>query len=68
MMRDPQSTDAPERVAALDLGECIACGKLCELTGSFTLPGLRGLERYARTRCIEGHVMVGPEFALRPAS
>ncbi|HSK90633.1 MAG TPA: hypothetical protein VK875_04905 [Euzebyales bacterium] len=43
----------------------MACGQVCEVTGSFELPGLDGAERYLRTRCVSGHVLVGPEFALR---
>lgn len=54
--------------SGLDLDVCMACGQLCELTGSFTMPGLKGPERYVRTRCIDGHLLVGPEFALRAAA
>jgi hypothetical protein len=50
---------------ALDLVACLACAQVAEVTGSFTMPGLDGAERYVRTRCMGGHVMVGPEFALR---
>lgn len=53
---------------ALELDACLACGQVCEVTGSFTMPGLDGPERYVRTRCVGGHVFVGPEFALRVAS
>lgn len=56
----------PSRLAGpLDLDCCMACGQVCEVTGSFELPGLDGAERYLRTRCVSGHVLVGPEFALR---
>lgn len=56
----------PSRLAGrLDLDCCMACGQVCEVTGSFELPGLDGSERYLRTRCVGGHVLVGPEFALR---
>jgi hypothetical protein len=51
--------------STLDLDACMACGQVCELTGSFDMPGLQGPERYVRTRCVAGHVMVGPQFALR---
>lgn len=56
-----------ESSTQLELDVCMACGQLCELTGSFTMPGLQGPERYVRTRCISGHLLVGPEFALRAA-
>jgi hypothetical protein len=49
----------------LDLDACMACGQVCEVTGSFEMPGLNGSERYVRTRCVAGHVLVGPAFALR---
>jgi hypothetical protein len=29
------------------------------------MPAPGGSERYVRTRCIGGHVLVGPAFALR---
>ena len=57
--------DANRRTRALDLDCCMACGQVCEITGSFEMPGLNGSERYVRTRCVGGHVLVGPEFALR---
>lgn len=49
----------------LELGPCLACGQVCEVTGSFDLPGTGGPEPYLRTRCLDGHVMVGPAFAIR---
>jgi hypothetical protein len=64
-MRSP--ADTPSDARAWDLDSCIACGQVCEVTGSFDMPGLSGPERYARTRCISGHVLVGPAFALRTA-
>lgn len=57
--------DAHGPTRALDLDCCMACGQVCEITGSFDMPGLNGSERYVRTRCVAGHVLVGPEFALR---
>lgn len=56
------------REAAWELASCMACGQLCEITGSFAMAGSGGLERYVRTRCVLGHLMMGPEFALRPAT
>lgn len=67
-MRHKHYDQMNDDVSALDLDVCVACGQLCELTGSFTMPGLDGPERYARTRCIAGHMLVGPEFALRAAA
>lgn len=49
---------------AVDLQSCVACGQVAEVTGSFDLPGLDGPERYVRTRCLVGHLLVGPAFAL----
>jgi hypothetical protein len=57
--------DASRPVRGLDLECCMACGQVCEITGSFEMPGLHGSERYVRTRCVAGHLLVGPEFALR---
>ncbi len=51
---------------AVDLATCVACGEVCEVSADFHMPGLSGPERYVRTRCLMGHVMVGPAFALRP--
>lgn len=48
----------------LALTSCVACGAVAEVTGSFRLPGLDGEESYARTRCIAGHMVVIPAFAL----
>lgn len=62
-MPDPRHT-----ATAVDLEACVACGQVCEVSGSFDMPGLDGPERYVRTRCVVGHVMVGPEFALRPSA
>lgn len=60
-----RDTDASSTVRALDLSSCMACGQVCEVSGTFQLPGLDGPERYVRTRCLSGHMLVGPEFALR---
>ena len=54
-----------DRVRHLDLDTCMACGLVCEVTGTFELPGIDSMEHYVRTRCVSGHIMVGPEFALR---
>jgi hypothetical protein len=59
--------DASRLTRALELDCCMACGQVCEVTGSFEMPGLSGSERYVRTRCVAGHVFVGPAFALRQA-
>lgn len=58
----PRSTGT---LAELDLTTCAACGSVAEVGGSFEMPGLGGPERYVRTRCMLGHIFVGPEFALR---
>lgn len=60
-----RNSDTSRLARALDLDCCLACGQVCEVTGSFEMPGLEGSERYVRTRCVVGHVLVGPEFALR---
>ncbi|MEE8603004.1 hypothetical protein [Euzebya tangerina] len=52
-------------LADLDLTPCPGCGTVAEVSGGFEMPGLDGTERYVRTRCMVGHVFVGPEFALR---
>lgn len=57
-----------DTVQQMELDACLACGLVCEVTGSFELPGLDGMERYVRTRCVSGHIMVGPAFALRAAA
>ena len=62
-MQQAQRTGTTTR--ELDLGPCLACGQVCEVTGSFELPGLQGPEAYLRTRCLDGHVLVGPAFAIR---
>lgn len=62
-MPDPHDT-----TTAPDLEVCVACGQVCEVSGTFEMPGLDGPEHYVRTRCVVGHVMVGPEFALRPSN
>lgn len=62
--RDARCHAAPQ----LDLDACMACGLVCEVTGTFELPGNDGMEHYVRTRCVSGHVMVGPAFALRAAA
>lgn len=49
---------------ALDLRACLACGQPSEVTGSFELPGTDGVEPYLRTRCLHGHLVVVPAFAL----
>ena len=51
---------------AVELATCVACGEVCEVSGDFAMPGVDGPERYVRTRCLLGHVMVGPAFALHP--
>lgn len=56
------------REAVWELASCMACGQLCEITGSFAMSGSEGLEQYVRTRCVLGHLMMGPAFALRPAA
>lgn len=67
-MTDENGRDAGcIRTATLDLASCMACGEICEVTGTFSMPGPDRGERYVRTRCVLGHLMMGPEFALRPA-
>jgi hypothetical protein len=51
----------------LQFESCLACGQVCEITGTFDLPGLGGTEPYVRTRCVAGHLFVGPACALRTA-
>ena len=63
-----RDADASRVARALQLDCCKACGQVCEITGSFDLPGLDGPERYLRTRCVAGHLLVGPAFALRAGS
>ena len=61
----PRNTDTSHIARSLDFESCMACGQVCEITGCFEMPGLEGPERYVRTRCVGGHMLVGPEFALR---
>lgn len=52
-------------VLAVDLRSCLACGAVCEVTGTFTLPSpLGGHEDYVRTVCALGHRIVSPAFAV----
>ncbi|HSJ43410.1 MAG TPA: hypothetical protein VK923_01855 [Euzebyales bacterium] len=60
-----RTTRSSPLMRELDLDCCIACGQVCEITGTFHLPGQGGVEPYVRTRCVAGHVLVGPAFALR---
>lgn len=61
---------APTRTAVTDLHRClqvtacVACDGPAEVTGSFTMPGPTAPERYLRTRCIDGHLVVVPAFVL----
>lgn len=64
-MATRRTTESTQLTRELDLDSCIACGQVCEITGAFHMPGQGGLEQYVRTRCIGGHVLVGPAFALR---
>ena len=66
MARPPAA--GTRRAPELDLCACMACGQVCEVTGAFNLPVGEQAERYVRTRCVLGHLMVGPEFALRPVA
>ena len=54
-----------QTVATVDLTSCAACGLPAEIGASFSMPGLDGDEAYVRTKCVQGHCFVGPEFALR---
>jgi hypothetical protein len=63
-MTDPR-THSTTIASSVELLSCMACGQVAEVTGQFELPGLDGAERYVRTRCLMGHMLVGPEFALR---
>ena len=54
-----------EQSRDLRLASCLACGAVSEITGSFCLPDAAGApEDYVRTRCLTGHVVVVPAFAL----
>lgn len=59
------TTEAGRCVRELELDACMACGQVCEITGAFHMPSPSGSESYVRTRCVDGHVLVGPAFALR---
>ena len=48
----------------LEVTACVACDGMAEVTGSFTLPGADAPERYVRTRCLDGHMVVVPAFVL----
>lgn len=50
----------------LRLVSCLACDGISEVTGAFELPGPGGTEPYVRTRCLDGHLVVVPAFALEP--
>ena len=63
-MQQPQGS-RHETVVSIELVSCLACGHVAEVSGQFTLPGHRGSERYLRTKCLQGHLMVGPAFALQ---
>ena len=62
------STSTARSAPDLDLTSCLACGATCEITGRFALADAQGDETYVRTRCVLGHLMLGPEFALRAAA
>ena len=64
-MATRRTTESTQLTRELELDSCIACGQVCEITGAFHMPAPGGSERYVRTRCIGGHVLVGPAFALR---
>lgn len=67
-MTTSHRTTSRRQSRELDFCSCVACGQVCEVTGAFDLPTGERSERYVRTRCVLGHLMVGPEFALRPQS
>jgi len=64
-MATRRTTQSTQLTRELELDCCIACGQVCEITGTFRMPGADGSEPYVRTRCVGGHVLVGPAFALR---
>ena len=64
-MSEPRDVSTDRAGRTLQLQSCLACGQVCEVTGCFTMPGPDGQEPYMRTRCIVGHILVGPAFALR---
>jgi len=66
-MATRRTTQSTQLTRELELDCCIACGQVCEITGTFHMPGAAGAEPYVRTRCVGGHVLVGPAFALRSA-
>lgn len=59
-----QATAVTELERHLDVVACLACDGVAEVTGSFTLPGTDGSEPYVRTRCLDGHTVVCPSFAV----
>lgn len=52
----------------LEIAACVACDGPAEVTGTFTLPGPTGPQRYVRTRCLDGHMVVVPAFVVSDAS
>lgn len=48
----------------LEVTACVACDGPAEFTGTFTLPGPDAPERYVRTRCLDGHMIVVPAFVV----
>lgn len=64
-MRDAhRATAVTELHRELTVVACLACTGVAEVTGTFTLPGSAGDEAYLRTRCLDGHVVVAPAFAV----
>lgn len=65
-MAAPHAGPSSGAGAAVDLRSCLACGSVCEITGAFRLPAQGGGdEAYVRTRCVLGHRVVTPAFAVR---
>lgn len=65
-MAAPHAERSTSDVVDVELRSCLACGNVCEVTGDFTLPAPGGAaEAYVRTRCVLGHRVVTPAFAVR---
>lgn len=64
MHDDATATAVTDLQRRLEVTACVACDGPAEVTGSFSLPGPDAPERYVRTRCLDGHLVVVPAFVV----
>ena len=63
--QDHARAAVPTTLRSVELVDCLACGQVAEVTGTFVLPAGDHDEDYLRTRCLDGHLVVVPAFAVR---